>query len=225
MSMAEHAGPDAGTDARSGIEARLGALRARHGDRVPLGAVGELVTGLLDELRAEPPLPQMRLHRELEALVAYIDRAKEEITAVRADDIAATHIPLASCELDAIGAHLEEATGVILDACEQLETVGRQVGSGPEAAIAEIVTRVYEACSFQDVTGQRITKLVRTLQTIEERIDRLLTLLGHELAQGRARDRAPAGEPAGSSSLLNGPQLPGAGNSQADIDALLASFG
>jgi chemotaxis protein CheZ len=212
------------------IEARLRELRARHGDRVPLGEVGALLADLLRSMRRDPPAPpDLGLYGELEALARYIEEAKREIGSIRCDDIPAKHIPAASGELDAFGTHLEEATGAILDACEGLEAAARRAGGEAEVTICDIVTRIYEACSFQDITGQRITKVVKVLQTIEERIGRLVTVLGREL--GGAGQGAAAGEGAtaergreGDAGLLNGPQAPGAANSQADIDALLAAF-
>ena len=222
--MSEFARDDVDAAVQQSVRVQLDELRKRYGDRVPLGAVGVIVTSLLQTVRGEPSLPPVRLHDELEALAHYIERAKREITAIRADDIAAKHIPLASGELDAIGAHLEEATGAILDSCEQLEAIGRGAGGEVETGITDVVTRIYEACSFQDITGQRITKLVGTLQTIEERIGQLLALVRHELGQeAQPQPAAPSSRDA-HPGLLNGPQLPGAGNSQADIDALLAAL-
>jgi chemotaxis protein CheZ len=189
------------------LEARLRELRAARGD-----------------LSAH----EFKLYNELEALARYIERAKHEINTVRCEDIPAKHIPTASLELDAIGSHLEEATSVILDSCERLEAAAARAGGETSAAIAAEVTRIYEACSFQDIAGQRMTKIVKTLHTIEDRIGRLLTALGHDLLEpAPAGTRSPATPAAarGDDGLLNGPQPPGAGNSQADIDALFAVLG
>jgi chemotaxis protein CheZ len=122
------------------IEARLRQLRATRGD-----------------LSAH----ELRVYHELEALARYIERAKHEISTVRCEDIRAKHIPTASLELDAIGSHLEEATGVILDSCERLQAVAARAGAEASAAISDEVTRIYEACSFQDIAGQRLTKVVK----------------------------------------------------------------
>ena len=189
------------------IEARLRQLRATRGD-----------------LSAH----ELRVYHELEALARYIERAKHEISTVRCEDIRAKHIPTASLELDAIGSHLEEATGVILDSCERLQAVAARAGAEASAAISDEVTRIYEACSFQDIAGQRLTKVVKTLHTIEDRIGRVLAALGHDLLEpAPAGTRSPATPAAarGDDGLLNGPQPPGAGNSQADIDALFAVLG
>src|SRR3546814_553319 len=98
----------------------------------------------------------------------------------------------------------------------------------PEVAgpITDAVTRVYEACNFQDITGQRITKIVKALQHIETKVDALLNAFGEELEEQRkARQAAKAAaKPTKDGHLLNGPQLPDEATKQADIDALLASF-
>ena len=40
------------------------------------------------------------------------------------------------------------------------------------------VTQIFEACNFQDVTGQRISKVVKTLQLIDNRVSQLLHTFG-----------------------------------------------
>ena len=73
--------------------------------------------------------------------------------------------------------------------------------------------RIVEACSFQDVTGQRISKVVNTLAFIDDRLDTLL----------EAFDGVPdsvSDEDDGSDPLLNGPQLDGEGISQNDVDSM-----
>lgn len=195
----QHPGPG---EPATALEARLRQLRATRGD-----------------LSAH----ELKVYNELEALARYIERAKHEINTVRCEDIPTKHIPTASLELDAIGAHLEEATGVILDACERLETAAARAGGEAAAAISDEVTRIYEACSFQDIAGQRMTKIVKTLHAIEERVGQLLAALGQEPEPPRV-DRVAATTVRSDDGLLNGPQAPGAGNSQADIDALFAAF-
>jgi len=79
------------------------------------------------------------------------------------------------------------------------------------------------------LTGQRITKVVRTLQHIEERIDSLVQAFGVKAGIGdmEAKPRsAPKQRPSGSpdDDLLSGPSLPGQAIDQDEIDRLLASF-
>ncbi len=93
----------------------------------------------------------------------------------------------------------------------------------------DVVTRIYEACSFQDLTGQRITKVVTTLKTIEKKVAHIIDVFQPDPNGERgeavavARKEPPPPEDA-AASLLNGPQLPANAMDQSDIDALLASF-
>ena len=157
-----------------------------------------------------------------------IHSAKAEIAALRPDEIQQTHLPAATDELDAIVGATEEATGVILDAVEKIEAIAPQAPPEVAQELSNMVTRIYEACNFQDITGQRITKVVRTLKHIEAKVAGLVMAFGDEMA--RANAAGPAAEakaeaPATSGTvdekdLLNGPQLPSNATSQADIDAL-----
>jgi chemotaxis protein CheZ len=93
--------------------------------------------------------------------------------------------------------------------------------------VTEAVTLVYESCNFQDITGQRITKVVRALKHIESKVDALVGAFGEDIAKYKSAH--PKGEPAAKdpmadAALLNGPQLPDNASKQDDIDALLASF-
>jgi chemotaxis protein CheZ len=166
----------------------------------------------------------IKIYGELDSLAQYIAQAKAEIDAIRPEDISDRHIPLANGELDAIGAHLEQATGTILDCCEQIERVAGELDCSGGTILADCVTRIYEACNFQDLTGQRITKIIATLQAIEQRIGLLLRAFG-----GPSKDRAQEPsqvheERAGDARLLNGPQHPATSSSQAEIDALFAAL-
>ncbi len=149
------------------------------------------------------------LMSELDALSRIIADARQEVAALRADDSDAADIPGATDELAAIVSHTAQATHEILDSCEALETVAARVGDADADMLSHAITRIYEACSFQDITGQRIAKVVAALQAVERRIAR---------ARQGLPDRIPAIVAA--TALLNGPQLPGNGISQSAIDAL-----
>lgn len=163
---------------------------------------------------ARPSRLERKLVREMESLAQVIASAKREIAALRPDEIREKHLPEATDELDAIVSATAEATGNILDAAEHLGAVADKIGGTDGAAITDQVTRIFEACTFQDITGQRITKVVKTLKVIETRVSSLVSAFG-SLKAGEAT-AAPTGEAA----LLNGPQLPADARSQADIDAI-----
>ena len=86
--------------------------------------------------------------------------------------------------------------------------------------LQDATTGIYEACSFQDITGQRITKVVATLKTIETKVAQIVATFGTSEHAAPVDATADVGE----SALLNGPQHPAVAMDQSDIDKLLASF-
>lgn len=185
-----------------------------------------IVQGVVMSLRGDLTANDLSVYQELEGLVRFIHSAKAEIAALRPDEIQQTHLPAATDELDAIVGATEEATGVILDAVEKIEAIAPQAPPEVAQELSNMVTRIYEACNFQDITGQRITKVVRTLKHIESKVAGLVMAFGDEMARANATTpEAEAEAPAAAGivdekDLLNGPQLPSNATSQADIDAL-----
>jgi chemotaxis protein CheZ len=159
---------------------------------------------------------ERRLFSELTRLARFIDAAKRDIAAMHPDEIRTKHLPNATDELDAIVAATAEATGAILDSAEKLTAMCAGADPALRDQITEQATRIFEACSFQDITGQRITKVVKTLKQIEAKVDELVQAFGD--VPPPARGAKPAGDD--EAALLNGPQLPQNAASQSDIDAL-----
>ena len=131
-------------------------------------------------------------------------------------------------ELDTIVQATEYATNTILEASEKLDGLGQQLQSykdtdpfvkGVADEIGDTIIAIFEACNFQDITGQRINKVVKTLEFIEQRIMAMIGIWGDEAIaelQPDAHD-AHANEEL---KLLNGPQLASQAISQDDIDKL-----
>ena len=108
-------------------------------------------------------------------------------------------------ELAAIRSTAEDAAARILDSAENLLTLAdKEEAKKAEEAILSIMT----ACGFDDLVGQRVTKITETL-------DRVIAtrLTGEE--PGRTPTTMPQSE-----ITLEGPGLPGAKHDQARIDAL-----
>lgn len=153
---------------------------------------------------------------EVEDLARTIASTRAELQRLDAGPFIAGHIPAATDELDAVVAHTASATDVILEVCEQLETAVANGFPVDASMLSQATTSIYEACSFQDITGQRIKKVVGTLKAIEQKVGAILQVFG----QGQEIEPTPAVV----ESLTNGPQLPGRAMGQSDIDALLADF-
>lgn len=203
------------------VEQEVARASAEAGRALSREEVAGIITEIVGSLTGEMSGAHLKLYDELEALAHYIDAAKREIASIRPDDIADTFIPSATDELGAIVDATADATGTILDCCEKIETIATDVGGDASGQLTDCVTQMYEACNFQDITGQRITKVVNALKHIDGKIQALLTAFGR---QGAAPAKAAAAEPKGDAALLNGPQMPGMAIDQAEIDRLLASF-
>jgi chemotaxis protein CheZ len=150
-----------------------------------------------------------------------IAHAKRDLAALQAQEIGRTHLPTAGDELSAIVGATESATNAILDAVERIEKTASAMPGDAAAAITQDVTAIYEACNFQDITGQRISKVVSVLKEVDTTVAELLATLNLpkiDLSQTPAVASKP--QRTGDEALLNGPQAPGGAPNQADIDAL-----
>ncbi len=190
-----------------------------HGGQV-FAEVVNIIQAVLDRVQNRVSAKERRIAEELETLATVIERAKQDVESVRPQDIRAHHLPLANGELGAISSHLEEATGTILDTCEELEKIGETLSEEAREKLLECVTRIYEACNFHDITGQRIKKVISTLEVVEGRIDALLTALGDRQPIAATEPDEQTDEEDPEAKLLNGPALPGDGTTQDEIDAL-----
>lgn len=214
------------------FEDRLAALAAETGGMVSVREIGRIVASLLDSLEGSPLAdtaaigPDADTTRELEGMLAYIHQTQTEIEALGPAELTSERIPHANDQLRSVVDATEKATGVFLDIAEELQTLAETFGGAGAQEINDIVTRIYEASNFQDITGQRISKVTETLSVIEQRLARLVSVGGRGAGRPDAEAAPPAAAPVGGddSHLLNGPQLPDAAATQDDIDRLFASL-
>ena len=168
------------------------------------------------------------LRSELDGMKDAITSTKLEIATLHRSDSEGKGMRRVAGELDAVVEATERATTTILNAIEDIEThascikAAKKGGNADAEAILERTVAMYEACNFQDLTGQRIGKIVGVLKFVEERLDRMIGLWGG-LDAFKGLDGMPAPDAVDPDrSLLNGPKLdedPGHVD-QTDIDAL-----
>lgn len=79
-------------------------------------------------------------------------------------------------ELEAVVQATEAAADTILEAAEAIQAWLDRGGRDPAsiAALTERVTTIFQACSFQDLTGQRIRRAIRQLQQVETMLEGLM---------------------------------------------------
>src|SRR6195952_2701353 len=143
------------------LSLRMTELRARYPQGDP-DMVTDVVLAVLGSMTGDISLRETALLYEIGALGEAVANARLEIAALKVDDITVSYIPGATDELDAIVAHTASATESILEVCETLDALGAGMNGADSARLQEATSKIYEACSFQDITGQRITKVVAT---------------------------------------------------------------
>lgn len=172
----------------------------------------------------------LALKNELDSIYQAINETKREIASLHLSGFKGQEMTRVTDELGAIVSGTEGATEGILAAAEAIDEVANNLsshlkGQNREMAneISEHVVQIFEACNFQDLTGQRITKVVNVLRFIEERVARMMDIWGGmEQFAHLEVDSMPAKE--GDAALLNGPSLSTDADtvSQDDIDALFS---
>jgi chemotaxis regulatin CheY-phosphate phosphatase CheZ len=164
------------------------------------------------------------LRQELLEMSGFIQQTRAEIAAIKPDDGGDDRIITATSELDAIVSATERATSDILNAAERIQELAARLPEAAGTITAEIEDQAMEiltACSFQDITGQRTTKVVNTLRYLEQRVNSMIAIWGTDdsvkpVVVEKSDTRPDA-------HLLNGPALEG-GVSQADVDAMLSGI-
>ena len=225
------------------LSQRIAALEAAQtGDMVPAEQVRELVAAVKDMFgQSGSTTTNEKLYQELGELAKYINNAKKELQEVKSSNIADEALPTATNQLDAIVQMTEQATGRIMDECDRVTMFHNDMRerlinmdpplepdalAGVDDAMNEAaasITHIYEACNFQDITVQRVQKVVKALQEIERQVLRMVVVFG--LMENKHNlDAATTAELQEDAVLLNGPQLNGQGLDQDEIDSILSKL-
>ncbi len=200
--------------------------RDRRNRVVAVDDVRRLIRDHREHPEVDPKSHIKVLRRELQDLSSHIAETRREIAALKPDDPSADRIMRATEELDAILQSTEHATTEILNGSERIQSVADRLRkTHPDLAqmLDNEVTEIMTACSFQDITGQRMTKVVNTLRYIERRVHAMIQIWGLENLDEAEMAAALADEPRDTrpdAHLMHGPPLKGAINQDA-VDMLL----
>jgi chemotaxis protein CheZ len=157
-------------------------------------------------------------YKELRDIARYIENMKQEIGVFQVNDLKESRIPAAGQELDAIIKATEDATNTIMENAEALMAADASDPKAYQTLVNDRVMKIFEACSFQDITGQRVAKVVETLQMIEARVGRFAEAVQARDVQGFLDEREAAREKRKEKLMLHGPQLAGKGIDQKKVD-------
>ena len=191
-----------------------------------IGPRAEVDRDALERARMQIAEVQAYKH-ELGLIYAAVERTRNEMTALGADAPGSEQTARARRELAAIVGGTERATQSILQAAEEIDqaanTLSASIKHGHDQGLAQDiqdrVLQIFEACNFQDLTGQRVAHVVTTLQFVEEHVARLLAIW-HAVEQ--FTPVVFGEETHGDRRFLNGPKLPEdrGHSSQDDIDGI-----
>lgn len=180
--------------------------------------VVEIISSVVKRIQNTRPADK-KLLNEVELLKNSINQIHQEFHFVHPGKIQ-SEIPSAKNELDAVVETTEHATNEIMDACERIQGFIKDQPLEDSAPLENEIIRIIEACTFQDLTGQRIAKIIKSLKEIECRANALSEILEQNFSDQNYKPEMSSEE----ISLLNGPALPGQGISQEEIDKLLENF-
>lgn len=172
------------------------------------------------------------LAEQIHHLVAYITKIKRELAAIKHPKASVDHFNTVAEQLNTICETTEEATNTIMESAESIMGHVDELSANvkyPDAqsscsAILDGTNKIFESCSFHDLTGQRISKIVRIMNRLEGTLDTLVEIVGPQ-----GIEDMPVNEDETIEDLIgmrdgdvamHGPQLAGQEASQDDIDAL-----
>ncbi len=167
----------------------------------------------------------VKLKTELAGLFRYLERVREEIAAISRPADEEMEFGSMGEQLDAIVQATEKATDTIMESTENslraVDTLRETLKDPAQTALLDQIVKdgneILEACSFQDITGQRVSKVVKSVTYVEERVNALIDVWGKDEVDSVEVEGEEKTE---DEKLLAGPQLEGKGLDQAAIDAL-----
>lgn len=172
------------------------------------------------------------LAEQIRHLVLYITKIKKELAAIKHPKSSVDHFNTVADQLNTICETTEEATNTIMESAETILTAVDELSANvkyPDAqnsctAIMDNTNKIFESCSFHDLTGQRISKIVRIMNRLEGTLDSLVEIVGVKGLGEMPIDSDETIEDVigmkDGDIAMHGPQTMNEAVSQDDIDAL-----
>lgn len=142
--------------------------------RAELREFRRFVDRRIDELSAEIHATVQLVDYSETNLSAKLAGIHEEIAKIVAPPLATAYN--GGIELEAVVQATEKAANQIMEAAEAI-SAWLQAGGDPSAlpAVTQQVNAIFEACTFQDLTGQRIHRAIEHLQQVETLLSSMMT--------------------------------------------------
>jgi chemotaxis protein CheZ len=159
------------------------------------------------------------LSREVDEVARYLRGLRLAINGLRVKEIVDARLKAAQGDLvDVIGA-TKSAADEILDTAEIL-LGSRTEGDAYRALVEKRMIALMEVCSFQDLTGQRLDRVAKTLMAIDERLSRFAVAVKADDGDLQTGPREVRNAEWRRANIVNGPGMPDALGQDA-IDRML----
>jgi len=168
------------------------------------------ISGEVDQLLCVPLAQEADDHRLAQAIIEM--RAMSRLLAETRAEIVRLSPPQTGLgdTLDAVVAETERAAMEIMQQAERAQAAAKRLHEGQSADtradLAEVddaAMSILMACAFQDITGQRIRKVLSAMRQVEGRIATLVALMG--IGEEEQPARMDGAAPGSDAALLNGP--------------------
>jgi chemotaxis protein CheZ len=151
---------------------------------------------------------------EVRSIARHIQRTQSELSRIPPREITESVLPEADGDLNEVVRSTESATQTILDSAERIMSASAADVDAYRQVVDEAVVSIFEACCFQDLTGQRIRRVVDTLNYVNRHVAYVTDVIN-------GADRTGMTMPTrNGDGLLSGPQTGGDALTQTDADSL-----
>ena len=195
------------------LQETIAASKTNSCDEFKLADVLTIIDQILASFKSSTNQIDESLAQELHFIQKKIDDTKSGLDGLQPFDQG--RVPDAGRELDEIVRSTEQATNQVMEQAEIILAADTSDIEAYQDTVSSAVMQIFESCSFQDITGQRINKVIKTLSYIEDRVSSIIDVLG--LPEPEDTGEEPKDSHA---ALLNGPALEGQGVNQDEVDAL-----
>ncbi len=194
-------------------------LEARSDNAIPLREVIAMAEKVTSALKPLVRSLDKSMYRELKEMLDCIEELRGDLSKVDPDDIFSRRIPEMGRELSAIVSATEVATNSIMNIAEQVMEADKSDPAAYVKYVEQHMLAIFEACTFQDLTGQRVTRVIQTIEVIEERIEVLCRMIENNQITPNA-PKVSDTEKRNRARLVKGPANEGEGINQDQVDAM-----
>jgi len=199
-------------DLGTALFGRLKELQSSEkGETLPISEISNVIESVINsfEISSRASGISDEASKEIHNILSRLKQTRDDVASA-GPVMSADKITDANKNLSEVVKETESAANSIMDAADAIQNLAGGAGEEIKNKIMEETNKIFEACNFQDLTGQRIKKVIKTLEYVEVHAQNLARIMGIKEDEVVSYDK----------SLMDGPQLEGLGHKQDDVDQL-----